>query len=75
MNDILPAKKIRELSIIDRLRLIDEVWMSLSAHPEVIPLPDWHRGELDKRLAAPELDNQARNWDVARGEIIAKLKR
>lgn len=75
MNDFLPASKIQELSVADRLRLLEEVWVSLSANPEAIPVPDWHRGELDKRLAVPELDDQARPWDIAKSEILSKLTR
>ena len=73
MNDFPPPSKIRELSVADRLRLIEEVWLSQSANSEAIPVPDWRREELDKRLAARELADEAKPWDAAKGEILAKL--
>jgi len=34
-----------------RMRLMEEVWNSLSASPEAVGVPDWHREELDSRVA------------------------
>ena len=45
---------IAHLSPDERLRLLDELWESLSATPEAIPLTDAQRDELDRRL--DELD-------------------
>ncbi len=45
---------INRLSSEERLRLLEELWESLSATPEAIPLTDAQREELDRRL--DELD-------------------
>jgi putative addiction module component (TIGR02574 family) len=47
---------IAHLSPDERLRLLDELWESLSAAPEAIPLTDAQREELDRRL--DELDRE-----------------
>lgn len=47
---------IARLSPEERLRLLDELWESLSATPEAIPLTDAQRKELDRRLE--ELDRE-----------------
>jgi putative addiction module component (TIGR02574 family) len=33
----------------DRLQLVEDLWDSLAAEPEAIPVPDWHREELVRR--------------------------
>jgi putative addiction module component (TIGR02574 family) len=47
---------IISLSSEERLRLLEELWDSLSATPEAIPLTTAQREELDRRL--DELDQQ-----------------
>jgi putative addiction module component (TIGR02574 family) len=41
---------IAGLSLEERLRLLDELWESLSRTPEAIPLTEAQREELDRRL-------------------------
>lgn len=50
------AMDIARLTPEERLRLLDELWESLSATPEAIPLADAQRNELDRRL--DELDRE-----------------
>ena len=45
-----------QLSLEERLRLLDELWESLSRTPEAIPLTNAQRDELDRRL--DELDRE-----------------
>jgi Putative addiction module component len=47
MSEQLTLEKIRQLSVSERLRLIEDVWASLSETPERIEVPDWHRAQLD----------------------------
>ena len=47
---------IAHLTFEERLRLLDELWESLSQTPEAIPLTDAQRQELDRRL--DELDRE-----------------
>ncbi len=41
---------IANLSAEERLRLLDELWESLRANPESVPLTSAQRDELDRRL-------------------------
>jgi putative addiction module component (TIGR02574 family) len=34
-----------------RLKLVEDVWDSLAASPDEVGVPQWHRDELDRRLA------------------------
>jgi putative addiction module component (TIGR02574 family) len=45
------------LSVNERLQLVEELWDSID--DEQIPMPDWHREELDRRLAAYDADPSA----------------
>jgi putative addiction module component (TIGR02574 family) len=47
---------IASLSLEERLRLLDELWESLSRTPEAIPMTNAQREELDRRL--DELDRE-----------------
>jgi len=47
---------IASLSSEERLRLLEELWESLCATPEAIPLTSAQREELDRRL--DELDRE-----------------
>ena len=45
--------EIMRLPLKERLQLVEEVWDSIAATPEAVPVPDWHREELDRRLDQP----------------------
>lgn len=74
MNERLTPEDMLKLPITDRLRLIEELWNSLDAEHVALPVPDWHKAELDKRLAAHEADpSVARPWDEVKADILANL--
>jgi putative addiction module component (TIGR02574 family) len=37
----------------ERLQLIEELWDSLVATPEAVPVPQWHKDELQRRMEHP----------------------
>ncbi len=45
-----PDLNISALSAADRLRLIEQLWESLSEHPSQVPVTDAQRAELERRL-------------------------
>jgi putative addiction module component (TIGR02574 family) len=44
------------LTIEQRLELIGELWDSLPDSIDELPIPEWHKAELDRRLAAADAD-------------------
>jgi putative addiction module component (TIGR02574 family) len=59
---------IDRLSSDERLRLIEEIWDTLTLDP--IEIPQSHREELDRRLAAADADPAAgRPWDEVRARL------
>lgn len=67
-----PCKsELEQLSVADRLQLMDEIWESLAPSPDSIPVPDWHVAENRRRLTALETDgDRGRPAD----EVLADLK-
>lgn len=64
------AVKLRHMPVSERLKLLEEVWSSLIEHPEQIGVPDWHRDELDRRVAAHgDNPSAARPWDEIKAEL------
>jgi len=55
-----PVFDYRGLSVADRLQLVGDIWDSIAdeanASPEVLPLTDEQKAELDRRLAEYEAD-------------------
>ncbi len=50
---------IGDLSAEERLRLLEQLWESLSATPEAVPLTNAQREELDRRLDELDRDGPA----------------
>ncbi len=42
--------EILHLPPAERLRLVEDIWDSLVASTADVPVPEWHREELDQRL-------------------------
>lgn len=47
------------LTVQQRIDLIGELWDGIPDSMEALPVPDWHREELDRRVAAAEADPDA----------------
>jgi putative addiction module component (TIGR02574 family) len=63
---------LRNLSVADRIKLVEDLWDSIAADQNVLQLTDAQRDELDQRLNAYELDgNRGRPVD----EVIAEIRR
>lgn len=60
--------EILRLPADQQLELVEEVWDHLAASPSNVPVPAWHRAELDRRLA--EATEQAtQTWDDVRARL------
>jgi putative addiction module component (TIGR02574 family) len=47
------------LTVDQRIELIGELWDSIPDSIDALPLPDWHREELERRLIAADADPHA----------------
>lgn len=60
--------EIMKLPPAERLRLIEDAWDSLVTSPEAVPVPDWHKDELDRLLDHP-VSEPLIPWEVARARL------
>lgn len=60
------------LSIVERIRLVEDLWDSIAADQVALPITDEQRAELDRRLDAYESDGI--KGRVA-SEVIADIRK
>ncbi len=63
--------EILQLPPSERLKLVEEIWDSLAASPDTVPVPEWHKEELDRRLNNPA-PGPGENWKEARAKLRDK---
>jgi len=62
------------LSVEQRLELIGELWDSIPDSTAALPVPDWHREELDRRLATADANPEAAiPWEEVKRRLREKL--
>jgi putative addiction module component (TIGR02574 family) len=68
LNRIISSlRSLEDMSVSERLRLIEELWASLAEKPDALGVPQWHREELDARLDAHRSDpGAAFDWADAK---------
>ncbi len=76
MAESLSGITIKQLSVTERLDLISELWDSIPDSLEELPIPEWHREELERRLAAADADpGGAIPWEEVRQRLRRKYGR
>jgi len=61
---------ILELTIAERIQLAEDIWDSVAAFPEAIPLTDAQKEELDRRLKAyAQNPNEGISWDELKDKL------
>ena len=63
--------KIQDLSLDERLQLVEDIWDSIAAEQGVLPVTPEQREELDRRLKAYRLDG---NRGIPALEAIEKIR-
>jgi putative addiction module component (TIGR02574 family) len=64
------------LGLEERLSLVEELWDSIAADSEAVPLTGPQRIELDRRVADHEADpTDVTSWDEVRSSVNDQLKR
>ena len=71
MSPLLKSLGIDQLSVAERILLVEEIWDSIAAEEEASPLTAAQRQDLQRRIAAYEADPKAgSSWD----EVKARLQ-
>jgi putative addiction module component (TIGR02574 family) len=64
--------EILALPVAERVRLVEAIWDSISAVPEALPLTEWQKQELDRRLAEFEANPDE---GATLEEVFARIRR
>ncbi len=64
--------EILALPVAERVRLVEAIWDSISAVPDALPLTQWQKDELDRRLAEFEADPDS---GATLEEVFARIRR
>ncbi len=68
----ISAHDFEDLSVVERLRLVEDIWDSIARSSEELPVLDWHKEELAKRkrryLENPE---SAKPWSEVKRAILS----
>ena len=68
-----PLDDILELPVADRLRAVEEIWESIVAAPETLPLTESQRRELERRLKLhQENPEAAQPWEAVRSRLLER---
>ena len=64
------AGDMLELSIAERMQMVEDIWDSIAAVPEAVPLSEELKKELDRRLEAYHLNPEAGSpWIAVRERL------
>ena len=66
-----PLANVLELSVSERILLVEDIWDSIAAVPEAVPLTDALKEELDRRPDAYHKNQSSGSpWD----EVVQRIK-
>jgi len=66
--------EVERLDLSEKLMLVEDIWDSIANSHSKIPVPQWHKEELDKRYKAYKKgDLELHSWDDIKKTISKKL--
>ena len=61
---------IDRLSLAERILLVEEIWDSIAAEAESVGIPQSHKDELERRLAARDADpGSGSSWEDVKARL------
>jgi len=67
----LPISDILELNVSERIQLVEDIWDSIAAVPDSIPLTAAQKEELDRRLELYHKNPDAGTpWEIIRERFL-----
>lgn len=62
--------QISQLSIPEKIQLVEDLWDDIAAHPEKLAVPEWQKSELNQRKAKFQKNPQsASRWEDIKKKI------
>jgi putative addiction module component (TIGR02574 family) len=67
------TEEIEQLSLQEKLQIMEAIWADLRARAEAVPIPQWHRDLLDsRRKAVDEGREEILEWDEIKHSLGGK---
>ncbi len=65
-------EELRQLSVEERLKLMEDVWTTLEEERELL-IPQWHKEELERRIKAFEEDpDSGAPWSEVKERLLER---
>lgn len=69
----MPPPGFDDMPVEEQIEYVQALWERIAAHPERVPVPDWHREELDRRLDDLEKNpDDGVSWDVVKAQLRSR---
>ena len=69
-----PPPGFDELTLDEQIEYVHSLWERISARADEVPVPEWHKAELARRLADYEAAPDAgRPWDAVETDLRKRL--
>lgn len=72
---MIAQQEIRQLPLAEKLALLDVLWTEISAEPDNVKAPEWHKELLDirhqKYLSG---EDEVIDWEVAKRQIERAIR-
>ena len=63
-------EELLELSVPDKLDVVERLWDSITADPRQVAIPEWHLEELDRREEELRRNPQpGQDWDAVKQRL------
>ena len=72
----VPPPGFTDLPVEEQIDYVQALWDVVAAHPEEVPVPQWHGEILDERLAEYEVHpDEGVSWEEFRAELQTEAKK
>ena len=72
----IPPPGFDQLTVEEQIEYVHLLWERIAVTPTQVPVPDWHREALDKRLKDFEANPDAgESWDIVRDRLRDSLRK
>ena len=66
----MQVSEILQLSVAERIQLVEDIWDSIAQSPESLPLSEAEKAELDRRLDRYNQNpNEGIEWETLKGNL------
>ena len=65
--------EIRNMSVSEKLLLVEDLWNEIAAKSETLEIPDWHKRELDKSIEGFKRNpREGSSWEDVKRRTLPK---